>query len=269
MVTETIPIVIEDVGICIKRYEQIKKTLKLKDPPVSPQIITEAKPMVTLIEKGDSDNTTLWTSYMKMWHPRGFNGTMGRNIKFFIVDKLTGCHLGALSIGTPVYALEARDKFIGWTAQQRIERINKHVANNWRLLVFPYVNVKNLGSQVLSQLNTLARDEWKKRYGDALVLLETFVDESECKGAGLIYKAAGWCELINDNGVFISHFDAKAKGIKNPTPARTKGHSFVIRRGVEYGDTLRGLSRAPMINTPKKIFLKPLHRYWKKTLIGD
>ena len=255
---------VESLENCIKRYTRLKRNLKKKDPPNAPSVITEAKPKVVAIEKGDSKNTRLWTRYIRLWHPKGFTGSMGRYMKFFVVDEISGEYLGALSVGTPVYALGPRDSFIGWTKEQRIRNVNKHVANNWRFLIFSYVNVKNLGSQILSQLHSVAKNEWKKRYGDRLVLLETFVDENECNGAGVIYKAAGWYELIKHNKEIATHVDAKKMGLRNPVPARTKGHSFVIRKGVKYGDTLRGVPRTPKINSRKKIFLKPLHRYWRK-----
>jgi len=257
---------VESVEDCIERYKHLKKNLKKRDPSDASYIITEAKPKVVPIEKGDSENTRLWKEYMKLRHPRGFTGSMGRYVKFFVIDEISGEHLGALSIGTPVYALGPRDNFVGWTSEQRIRNVNKYVANNWRFLIFSHVNVKNLGSQILSQLHSAAKNEWKKRYGDRLVLLETFVDENECNGAGVIYKAAGWCELIKHNGEIITHIDAKKMSLKNPVPARTKGHSFIVRKGVKYGDTLRGVPRTPKINSRKKIFLKPLHRYWQKTL---
>jgi len=255
---------VENIGNCIKRYQKLRKALKNRDlPDPSPDII-EAKPKVVPIERGDTKNIRLWKQYMKLWHPRGFTGSMGRYIKFFVVDEMSGEHLGALSIGTPVFALGARDSFIGWTKEQRIEKINKHVANNWRFLLFSYVNVKNLGSQILSQLNSVAKKEWKRRYGDRLVLLETFVDENECNGAGVIYKAAGWYELIEHNGGIVSHIEAKRMGLREVVPAHTKGYSFVIRRGTRFGDKLRGARAMPKINARKKIFLKPLHRYWRK-----
>ena len=259
---------VESLKDCMKRYKKLKRDLKNRDPPDDPSIITEAKPKVVAIEKGDTENIRLWTQYMKLWHPRGFTTGMGRYIKFFVVDEISGKHLGALSIGTPVFALKPRDSFIGWTKEQRIRNVNKHVANNWRFLIFSYVNIKNLGSQILSQLHSVAKNEWKRRYGDRLVLLETFVDENECNGAGVIYKATGWYELIEHDGEIITHIDAKKMDLGNPVPARTKGHSFVIRKGTKFGDKLRGAPTMPKINSRKKIFVKPLHRYWRKTLCG-
>ena len=262
-------IMAENFADCIKRYQRLRKVLKKRALPDAPSYITEARPKVVPIEREDTENLKLWIQYMRMWHPRGFTGSIGRYVKFFVVDEISGEHLGALSIGTPVFALDARDKFIGWTREQRMGKVNNHVANNWRFLIFSYVNVKNLGSQILSQLHHVAKSEWAKRYGDRLVLLETFVDESECNGAGVIYKAAGWYELMKNNGSIISYVDAKKLCLEEAVPARTKGYSFIIRRGTQFGNKLKGAPHMPRINSPKKIFLKPLHRYWRKFLCED
>jgi len=73
-----------------------------------------------------------------------------------------------------------------------------------------------------------------------------------------------WYELMEHNGGIVSHIEAKRMGLREVVPARTEGYSFVIRRGTRFGDKLRGTRNMPRINSRKKIFLKPLHRYWRK-----
>ncbi len=90
---------VESLEECIKRYKTLRKRIKNNNLPDVPSIITEAKPKVVAVEKGDTENTRLWIQYMKIWHPRGYNGSMGRNIKFLIEDEVSGQHLGALSWG--------------------------------------------------------------------------------------------------------------------------------------------------------------------------
>jgi len=259
---------VEDLENCIRRYKRKARRLENRDPPPLTFTIKEAEPEVVPIEKGDAQNNKLWAQYMRWWHPRGFNGGIGRYIRFLVIDKLSGKHIAALSLGTPVYALKPRDDFIGWTRKQRERKINKHVANNWRFLIFPYVDIKNLGSRILSQFCKVASKEWRIRYGDRLLLIETFVDESECEKAGAIYKAAGWLELLINGGTIISHVEMNGSGLSNLPPARTRGYSFVLRRGSKFRDFLKGSPKMPKINSRKKIFVKPLHRYWRKALCG-
>ncbi len=63
----------------------------------------------------------------------------------------------AFSGGQPIAALsfrsalkiEARDRFIGWSEEQRAKHLPR-VANNNRFLILPGVRVKNLGSYLLA-----------------------------------------------------------------------------------------------------------------------
>ena len=71
------------------------------------------------------------------------------------------------------------------------------VANS-RFLLLPSIAVANLGSHVLALAARRVVVDWRRRYGYALVLLETFVDE-RCF-AGTVYKAANWQRLGTSAG---------------------------------------------------------------------
>jgi len=84
-----------------------------------------------------------------------------------------------------------RDELIGWTPEQKAERL-KYCAHNRRFLMFS--DTKNLASQVLSlSLKRLASDA-DKIFGHDVLLAETFVDP-ERGNDGTCYKAAGWHEV--------------------------------------------------------------------------
>jgi hypothetical protein len=71
------------------------------------------------------------------------------------------------------------------------------VANS-RFLILPSIEVANLGSHVLALAARRLPLDWSRRYGEAPVLLETFVDES--RFAGTVYKAANWQRLGETSG---------------------------------------------------------------------
>jgi hypothetical protein len=93
--------------------------------------------------------------------------------------------------------LRHREKWIGWTNEQRRRRLAL-VANNARFLILPDYAVPNLATRLLSL--TLARlsDDWAQRYGHPLAVVETFVDPEQFQGT--IYKAGGWIELGMTSG---------------------------------------------------------------------
>ena len=52
----------------------------------------------------------------------------------------------------------------------------KLMTNNTRFLILPWVQVANLASFILGACLRRLRDDWQKRYGHDLCLVETFVD---------------------------------------------------------------------------------------------
>jgi len=88
--------------------------------------------------------------------------------------------------------LGPRDRWIGWTAEQRRRRLAL-VANNARYLVLPGFHVPNLATRVMRlTLDRLSAD-WAQRYGHPLAVVETFVDPQQFQGT--VYRAGGWQEL--------------------------------------------------------------------------
>jgi hypothetical protein len=88
--------------------------------------------------------------------------------------------------------LGPRDRWIGWTPEQRRRRLAL-VANNARYLVLPGFHVPNLATRVMRlTLDRLSAD-WSERYGHPLAVVETFVDPQQFQGT--VYLAGGWEEL--------------------------------------------------------------------------
>jgi len=88
--------------------------------------------------------------------------------------------------------LRHREKWAGWTSEQRRRRLAL-VANNARFLIMPDYAVPNLATKVMGL--TLARlsGDWQEKYGHPLAVVETFVNPEKFQGT--LYKAGGWTEL--------------------------------------------------------------------------
>ena len=69
---------------------------------------------------------------------------------------------------------------------------------NTRFLLFPWVEVRNLASKVLSMAVRRLADDWEHQHGCRPVLVETFVDSSRFDGA--CYRAANWLDLGETRG---------------------------------------------------------------------
>jgi hypothetical protein len=122
------------------------------------------------------------------FHYLGFGGAVGENLQYVVRDG-QGRPLACLVFGAAAWKCQARDRFVGWTAEQRQQHL-EWVANNTRFLILPWVKVSDLGSWILGQVaGRIARD-WQSKYGHPVVLLETFVEQQRFRGT--VYRAANW-----------------------------------------------------------------------------
>lgn len=97
--------------------------------------------------------------------------------------------VGCVQFSSPAWRMAARDRWIGWDDRTRARHLTR-VVNNSRLLILPWVRVKNLASTILSQTARALVADWRLVYGVTPVLLETLVDPARFDGAS--YRAANW-----------------------------------------------------------------------------
>lgn len=131
-----------------------------------------------------------WKEAVDRYHYLGYKRPFGCSLAYFITSSRG--RLGCVLLAGAAKSMGARDRWIGWTAQQRLRSL-PWVVNNTRFLIFPWVHVKHLASHVLGQVARRIRQDWRARFGYQPVLLETFVDPSRYQGT--CYRAAGWVEL--------------------------------------------------------------------------
>jgi len=116
---------------------------------------------------------------------------------FYAVTDGHGGWLGVLVFCAASRRLRARDRWIGWSEEQRRRRLAL-VVNNCRFLLLPKKTFPNLGSRSLRlTLDRLSAD-WQERYEHPVVLVETFVDPEQFSGT--VYAANGWRELGQTDG---------------------------------------------------------------------
>ncbi|HEV2732321.1 MAG TPA: DUF4338 domain-containing protein [Terriglobales bacterium] len=137
---------------------------------------------------GGKEAIQLWNEYIERYHPLGYKRPFGAHQRYFLVGA-RGRRLGCLLFASSAWALRERDRWIGWTERDRAQRLNWVVANT-RLLIFPWVRVKNLASKALSLAAQRIGRDWEERYGYEPVLLETFVEVERYRGT--CYRAANW-----------------------------------------------------------------------------
>jgi hypothetical protein len=68
---------------------------------------------------------------------------------------------------SPAWKLQARDRWIGWTDEQRLRNLQSLV-NNSRFFILPWVRVKGLASKILALSARRIQHDWEVRYGKPL-----------------------------------------------------------------------------------------------------
>ena len=177
------------------------------------------------LEVVEGQGKGLWNEYVQRYHPLGYKQPFGYRMRYFI--RCGQGRLGCLLFSGAAKALGARDRWIGWSEGQRLQRL-AWVVNLSRHLVFPWVQVPNLSSHVLGQVARRIAADWQARWGYAPVLMETFVDPRSHEGS--CYRAAGWQDVGRSTG------------------------EGLVRAGESYR------------TTPKKIFLRPLSGEFRRLL---
>ena len=194
-----------------------------------PQIRCRLRELGTVwLEVVEGEGKRLWNEYVGRYHPLGYKQPFGYRMRYFVVCRQGP--LGCLLFSGAAKSLGARDRWIGWTEIQRLQRL-AWVVNLSRHLVFPWVQVPNLSSHVLGQLARRINTDWHSRWGYRPVLMETFVDPRSHEGS--CYRAAGWNDLGMTTG----------EGLVRP------GHSYTT--------------------TAKKIFVRPLVREFRHLLCSE
>jgi hypothetical protein len=146
-----------------------------------------------------------WKAYIQTYHYLEYKHPVGAHIGYFIVSESRQQILGCLLFtASAAWTLAPRDKLIGWGKKQRQKLLHLIISNN-RFLIFPWVNVSNLASQVLSLAAKQVANDWVEAHGYRPVLIETFVDTT--RYSGTCYKAANWQHIGKTKG--RGRFDPK------------------------------------------------------------
>ncbi|AYO31265.1 DUF4338 domain-containing protein [Biomaibacter acetigenes] len=156
--------------------------------------IGDYEPVRLVIAKPGED-LKRWRAYINQYHILKDKQVFGSRLQYFV--KSGDAELGCMQFSAAAWALEERDKWIGWTKEDKKVRLHL-IINNSRFLIFPWVHIKNLASKALSLATKQIQEDFLREYCYAPVLLETFVDTE--KYQGISYKASNWIYLGKTKG---------------------------------------------------------------------
>lgn len=136
--------------------------------------IENLDPYVEIVN--DSKESTRWTEIRKLIHTMSFTANPGRNVKLYIKDRVSGKLLGLVSLGSDVTSLGVRDKYIGWTKENKYQdgRLN-HTTIASTIVCTQPLGYNFLGGKLVACMCTspIVRNHWKEKYGQELIAVGT------------------------------------------------------------------------------------------------
>lgn len=135
----------------------------------------------------NSAESRLWNEYVERYHYLRYGIPVGAHIKYFV--HVRDEPIALMAFGGAAWRTAPRDRWVGWSSQQR--EANLHlVVNNTRFLILPWIRIDNLASRLLSLATKRVPQDWNRLYAYRPLLVETFVHAD--RHAGTCYRAANW-----------------------------------------------------------------------------
>ena len=120
---------------------------------------------------------------------------VGEHLRYAVIWK--GQWLAVATWSAAALHIKSRDQFIGWSEEQRRQRLPL-VVNNSRLYVLPECHYPNLVSRFMKLMLARLSSDWESTWGYPLALAESFVDPQQYRGTA--YKVSGWSQLGPTSG---------------------------------------------------------------------
>ncbi len=143
----------------------------------------------------NKSDSRLYNEYIQRYHYLGHTPLPGAQLRYLVSSAEQP--IAVLGFAAAAWQCAPRDRYIGWTHEQR-QRNLPLIVNNARFLILPWVQSKNLASMILAQVARILPGHWLEVYGYRPVLLETFVETPRFQGT--CYKAANWIYLGQTQG---------------------------------------------------------------------
>ncbi len=252
------------VNSCLSLLSKLEKQGKVKLRPLekrvhTPKPLKNEKDLFDITDKAEINGSVKdyqvllkqvvednlhaeWNDLIQRYHYLGYKKLFGSSIKYFIHLDGVSNPVGCISFTcSTTYRQKDRDKWIGWSNEQRVQSLN-WVLNNNRMLIFPWIKIQNLGSKSLSIALSNVAGDWEAKFNFKPLLVETYVDPSQFTGA--MYKAANFILIGQTSGNY------RPDGISLPKDAQVKKDIYIFPLDPNYKQILCGKQKSLPKKTP-------------------
>lgn len=101
-----------------------------------------------------------WNNLMVEHHYLGFHNLTGKTLKYIAL--LEGQWVALIGWGSAVLKSRHREKWVGWSQEQKAQRL-KFIVNNQRFLILPGIQIENLASKILALNIRRLPSDWASR----------------------------------------------------------------------------------------------------------
>jgi len=160
----------------------------LAPPTAAPPTELPARDALTVrLPTTDADRAE-FDAQLAAHHPLGAGHPVGDYLRQLV--EADGRPVALLVWGPACYALKDRDRWLSWSAPQRVARLKLIVQNRRFCLLTAKGLAPNLASQVLAAALRALPEHWQTRFGYRPLLVESFTDPET--HAGTAYQAGNW-----------------------------------------------------------------------------
>ena len=182
--------------------DKIWKPIDFNDEKQTIKQIEDLQPEIFLIDN-ESVYKEAWLLLRVFGHTMAFDVNPGRFIKFLVVDKMTKKYLGVVSVASDVTSITVRDKYIGWTKDNKFkEHKLNHSAIGSCIMALQPLGYNFLGGKLIASLLTTdtIRNVWKEKYDESLVGMTT----TSLYGSESMYNNIPWWRKMgSSNGTIM------------------------------------------------------------------
>jgi hypothetical protein len=162
---------------------------------------TELSAAVSVEPVHDAETIAWFDRQLADHHYLGAGRAVGDYLRQVV--KLRGRAAALLVWGPACYALKDRDRWISWSADQRVERLKLVVQNRRFLVLADKGQTPNLASQAMGAALRALPEHWQQSFGYRPLLAESFTDPEIY--AGTCYKASNWTAVGFSAGYSRQH----------------------------------------------------------------
>lgn len=155
---------------------KIWRPRNLLDKQMTKEDFDNLDPIIAFVEPTNAQAMNDWLILRVFVHSMDFVQNPGRFLRFLIIDKTSGKYLGAASLGSDVMSIGCRDKWIGWTKENKVDQHKlNHTAIATTIMGTQPFGYNFLGGKLVASLMTtkVVQDAWNTLYPETLVGITT------------------------------------------------------------------------------------------------